>query len=66
MKENRASEKIMSDISMLIGLLGHPPKPEAFAEHSQALGAFIEQLSKIDIHYTRKENQLFPVLEAHQ
>jgi len=65
MKENRASEKIMSDISMLIGLLGHPPNPEAFAEHSQALGAFIEQLSEIDIHYTRKENQLFPMLEAH-
>jgi hypothetical protein len=50
---------------MLIGLLGHPPNPEAFAEHSQALGTFIEQLSKIDIHYTRKENQLFPMLEAH-
>jgi len=65
MKENRASEKIMSEISMLIGLLGHPPNPEAFAEHSQALGTFIEQLSEIDIHYTRKENQLFPMLEAH-
>jgi len=65
MKENRASEKIMSDISILMGLLGHPPNPEAFAEHRQALGALIEQLSKIDIHYTRKENQLFPMLEAH-
>ncbi len=65
MKENRASEKIMSDTSMLMGLLGQPPSPEAFEEHRQALGQFIEQLSEINTHYTRKENQLFPMLEAH-
>jgi DUF438 domain-containing protein len=65
MKENRASEKIMSDTSMLIGLLGHPPRPEAFKEHHQKLGKLIEQLSEINTHYTRKENQLFPMLEAH-
>ncbi|MBW1868693.1 MAG: DUF438 domain-containing protein [Deltaproteobacteria bacterium] len=65
MKENRASEKIMSDISMLLGLLGQPPTAKAFEEHSQALGELIEQLSEINTHYTRKENQLFPMLEAH-
>jgi hypothetical protein len=27
MKENRASEKIMSETSMLMGRLGHPPQP---------------------------------------
>ena len=65
MKENRASEKIMSDTSMLMGLLGHPPTPEAFKEHRQALGDLIDKLAEINIHYTRKENQLFPMLEAH-
>ena len=65
MKENRTSEKIMSDTSILMGLLGQPPSPEAFEEHRQALGQLIEQLSKINTHYTRKENQLFPMLEAH-
>ena len=65
MKENRASEKIMSDTSMLMGLLGQPPTPEAFEEHRQALGELIDQLSEINTHYTRKENQLFPMLEAH-
>jgi DUF438 domain-containing protein len=65
MKENRASEDIMSETSILIGRLGHPPGTEAFKEHRQALGALIEQLSEIDTHYTRKENQLFPMLEAH-
>ncbi len=65
MKENRASEKIMSETSMLMGRIGHPPRPEAFQENRQALGSLIERLSEIDIHYTRKENQLFPMLEAH-
>jgi len=65
MKENRASEKIMSDTSILMGLLGQPPTAEAFEEHRQDLGELIEQLSKINIYYTRKENQLFPMLEAH-
>ncbi|UCD79398.1 MAG: DUF438 domain-containing protein [Desulfobacterales bacterium] len=65
MKENRASEDIMSETSMLIGRLGQPPGTEAFKEHRQALGDLINRLSEIDIHYTRKENQLFPMLEAH-
>jgi DUF438 domain-containing protein len=65
MKENRASEKIMSDTSMLLGRLGQPPTKEAFEKNRAALGAYIERLSEIDTHYTRKENQLFPMLEAH-
>ncbi len=65
MKENRASEKIMSETSMLMGRIGHPPRPEAFKENRGALGALVERLSEIDTHYTRKENQLFPMLEAH-
>ena len=65
MKENRASEKIMSETSMLMGRIGSPPRPEAFKENSQALGSLMGRLSEIDIHYTRKENQLFPMLEAH-
>ena len=65
MKENRASEKIMSEISMLLGRIGHPPKPETFTENNQALKSLIDRLCEIDTHYTRKENQLFPMLEAH-
>jgi len=65
MKENRASEKIMSDTSMLMGLLGQPPTSGAFEKHRQALGELIDRLSEINTHYTRKENQLFPMLEAH-
>jgi hypothetical protein len=65
MKENRASEDLMSRISLTLGMLGHPIRPEAFARHRRELGEQIEALSKINLHYTRKENQLFPLLEAH-
>ena len=65
MKENRVSEKIMSETSMLMGRIGHPPRLEAFKENRGALRALVERLSEIDTHYTRKENQLFPMLEAH-
>ncbi|MBW2607096.1 MAG: DUF438 domain-containing protein [Deltaproteobacteria bacterium] len=65
MKENRASEKIMSETSMLMGRLGQPPSFEAFKIHSRALETLINRLSEINTHYTRKENQLFPMLEAH-
>lgn len=65
MKENRASEKLMSETSMLLGRIGHTPGLEAFKAHRQALGSLIERLSEIDVHYARKENQLFPMLEAH-
>jgi len=65
MKENRASEKILSDIQILIGRLGQPPDAPNFARHRDDLGGLIERLAGIDIHYTRKENQLFPLLESH-
>jgi uncharacterized protein len=65
MKENRASEKVMSDTSILIGKLGHPPTASGLEQYHDELAAAIDNLSQIEIHYTRKENQLFPMLEAH-
>ena len=65
MKENRASEDIMSRTSMALGRLGRPVSPQAFQEQRETLDALLEELAKIDVHYTRKENQLFPMLEAH-
>ncbi|RJX32287.1 MAG: DUF438 domain-containing protein [Desulfarculus sp.] len=65
MKENRASEKIMSQAALLIGKLGHPPTAAALAAHKPELERILAELSQVDIHYARKENQLFPLLEAH-
>ena len=65
MKENRASEAIISELSISMGELGVPPSKDAFEKHEDELGDLIGRLSEINTLYTRKENQLFPMLEAH-
>ncbi len=55
MKENRAAEETMTELE---GLLQAP------AEKTR-LKALVERLSEVHLHYLRKENQLFPLLEAH-
>lgn len=65
MEENRKAEEILSTLNILIGLLGRPPAAEAFEKHKEALLGLTGELSKIRLHYERKENQLFPSLEAH-
>ena len=58
MVENRASENIMAEIEALIG------EPSTLGEHMGDLGVLVERLGEIEKHYLRKENQLFPRLEA--
>ena len=65
MKENRKTEEIISRISMVLGKMGHPPNPKRYEIVRQNLAELLGKLADIDIHYSRKENQLFPSLEAH-
>ncbi|MEW6266888.1 MAG: DUF438 domain-containing protein [Thermodesulfobacteriota bacterium] len=65
MKENRALEDVLSDLHLFLGGLGRPLARETLAAHLEALKARLDRLAAIEIHYTRKENQLFPLLEAH-
>ena len=55
MLENRRAEGIICQIQAV-----HDIQKE-----KEELSGYLENLSAINIHYTRKENQLFPVLEAH-
>jgi DUF438 domain-containing protein len=55
MLENRAAEKIVRQIQAL-----HDIRKE-----KEQLMGLLEKLASIDLHYVRKENQLFPILEAH-
>ena len=56
MQENQASADIMRKIvDRLEGLEDALPEVKGL----------LDELAKIDIHYTRKENQLFPALERH-
>ena len=41
------------------------PDESSFESNKENLKDLVDELSKIDIHYLRKENQLFPLLEAH-
>jgi hypothetical protein len=54
MLENRAAEDIMKEIEAAGGM----------QDGSERLSALFERLSELDVHYIRKENQLFPMLEA--
>jgi len=65
MLENRAAEGILHELDHILAKLGDAPDKAAFANEQQALAKFVERLSGIDLHYLRKENQLFPVLEVH-
>ncbi len=65
MQENRAAEGIMDKIDELLNKIGTPPNEESFKSSQKDLVELVDSLSKIDLHYLRKENQLFPLLEAH-
>jgi uncharacterized protein len=66
MKENRAAEAIMDEMDGLIKEVGSPPDEAGFQARRGTLADLLEKLSKIDLHYLKKENQLFPLLEAHE
>jgi hypothetical protein len=55
MSENRKAEKIILKLQAI-----HDMEKE-----QDQLISGLDDLWKIDLHYTRKENQLFPLLEAH-
>jgi len=65
MQENRAAEEIMDKIDDLLKMIGTPPDEEFFKSNQKDLVDLVDRLFKIDLHYLRKENQLFPLLEAH-
>jgi DUF438 domain-containing protein len=55
MLENRAAEGIVRQIQAVHDI----------GKDRERLSSLLKQLSEIELHYVRKENQLFPILEAH-
>ncbi len=55
MLENRAAEGIVRQIQAIHDI----------GKDKDLLSTLLGQLSSIELHYVRKENQLFPILEAH-
>ncbi len=64
-EENRAAERIMDEIDHILSKIGDPPNEKVFPSFAAELERLIGQLSRIDLHYLKKENQLFPLLETH-
>jgi DUF438 domain-containing protein len=64
MKENRYLENILEELDSILKKVGDPPGEDAFKNSLDDIRAAIEKLQRIDVHYARKENQLFPILET--
>jgi uncharacterized protein len=66
MVENRALEKLLDRISDVVKSIGNPPSHETYKRYDLNLTKLLESLGKVNLHYLRKENQLFPILEKHE
>jgi len=62
--ENRALEEILSEMEGLLKKIGIPPNGFKFKELRKEVHFVLEKLTQIEKHYLKKENQLFPLLEA--
>ncbi|MCL4476779.1 MAG: DUF438 domain-containing protein [Nitrospirae bacterium] len=65
MRENRAAEGIVQLMKSILETLCDTPDKETFRQQKKDLLELVDTLSAINLHYLRKENQLFPVLELH-
>ena len=65
MKENRIAEEIAQEMKGILETLCDTSEKEVFRQHKKNLLELIDRLSDVNLHYLRKENQLFPVLELH-
>jgi len=64
-RENEVATQLVADANLLLGALATATDDADRAAVLEAISAKLGELSAIDTHYTRKENQLFPVLETH-
>jgi DUF438 domain-containing protein len=65
MAENRACESLLDKIDSVLTRIGTPPDAETFRSFGKNLDRLFAGLEQIDLHFLRKENQLFPALEKH-
>ena len=64
-RENEVATQLVADLNLAVGELKTATDADDRAAVLDAMSAKLGELAQIDTHYTRKENQLFPVLEAH-
>jgi len=64
-RENEVATRLVADLNLALGELATATGPDERTAVVEIISAKLGELSAIDTHYTRKENQLFPVLETH-
>jgi len=65
LEENKIFTNAVADMNLLLQQLQFDNTSDKFEELRQPLKETLDILSKVEIHYQRKENQLFPFLEKH-
>jgi hypothetical protein len=64
-RENQALLQVTASLRKVAEAIGEPPAPEAWGRLKTALADTVERVAEVNVHYLRKENQLFPYLEEH-
>ena len=64
-RENAVAAQIVGELRAALTVMQATGCAEGRTDTLGALAGQLERLAQVDVHYTRKENQLFPVLEAH-
>lgn len=65
MEENRIFTDVVGKLNGLLYRLKDDTSLETFKAMKPEVESLLGEMAKVDIHYTRKENQLFPFLEKH-
>ncbi len=65
MKENEVLDGLLAALSGLINEIGSGDAGKLYIERKKDIVRLMDTISKVNIHYLRKENQLFPLLEKH-
>jgi uncharacterized protein len=64
-RENVVVGQVVGELRAALTVMSASGCAEGRSETLDALAGQLERLAEVDVHYTRKEHQLFPVLEAH-
>ena len=64
-RENEVATQLVADLNLAVGELKTATDADDRDNVLARISARLGELAQIDTHYTRKENQLFPVLETH-
>ncbi|MEP0813735.1 MAG: DUF438 domain-containing protein [bacterium] len=65
MADNRLLEAAAQEIREILSAIGLPPDESRFAAEYGRLSSLLDTIGKLENHYIRKENELFPYLERH-